>query len=349
MIVGTCGFGSTGSSAVSDYLSEFSNVQVLDDIEFTLVSDLDGLIDLEYHLMHSHKTYYDSQLAIYRFLELIKIKKIIYKKTAHIEENTFVKLGQDFINEISMVEWRDFLLDADGAFLSHIKDAVFRRRLIKNIEIKTKRRLKCYPMKTVRLSVCPENFYTAAKKYVQSILSEMGADFNKIIVLDQPFAGNNPQACFPFYEEPYAIVVDRDPRDNYVFAKTKLLGRNHYIPLDTVNDFVTYYRALRINQPYKETNNRILRINFEDLVYDYENTTMCIRNFLNLPENPHPKTVFDPNLSIANTQVFKRFPEYSADIAYIEEHLEQYLFDFEQYGEQVIPDEMFFGKSPLHK
>ena len=38
MIIGACGFGSTGSSAVSDYLLEFEGTSVLDKIEFTWVS-----------------------------------------------------------------------------------------------------------------------------------------------------------------------------------------------------------------------------------------------------------------------------------------------------------------------
>lgn len=56
MIVGTCGFGSTGSSVVSDYLLEYENTMVLDRLDFTWVSKrLDGLIDLEYHVMHPHQ------------------------------------------------------------------------------------------------------------------------------------------------------------------------------------------------------------------------------------------------------------------------------------------------------
>ena len=51
MIVSTCGFGSTGSSAVSDYLMECENTQILDKIEFTIASRVDGLADLEHAVM----------------------------------------------------------------------------------------------------------------------------------------------------------------------------------------------------------------------------------------------------------------------------------------------------------
>ena len=44
MIIGACGFGATGSSVVTDYLKEFNNVTVKDDLEFTYLTALDGLL-----------------------------------------------------------------------------------------------------------------------------------------------------------------------------------------------------------------------------------------------------------------------------------------------------------------
>lgn len=46
----------------------------------------------------------------------------------------------------------------------------------------------------------------------------MGADLSKPICLDQPFSGNNPENSFKFYNNPYAIIVDNDPRDLYLAA-----------------------------------------------------------------------------------------------------------------------------------
>ena len=180
----------------------------------------------------------------------------------------------------------------------------------------------------------------------------LGADFTKPIILDQPFAGNNPQACFKFYEDPYAIVVDRDPRDNFIFGNTKLIGTTHLMPIQPVQDFVKYYRALRDNQPYKEKNDRILRVQFEDMVYHYEETTKKIRDFLNFPENPNPKSIFDPVMSMSNTQLWKRFPQFAKDIEYIEKELSEYLFDYTACPEPDLNGRMFRGKSlrhPKHK
>ena len=39
MIIGACGFGSTGSSVVTDYLREYDNITVKDDLVYVGVQD----------------------------------------------------------------------------------------------------------------------------------------------------------------------------------------------------------------------------------------------------------------------------------------------------------------------
>lgn len=350
MIVGACGFGSTGSSAISDYLSEFGEdlVQVLDNIEFTWVSGVDGLIDLEYHLCHPHSVAVDSIVSIDRYLKRVEQSLREYRKYANIPEDVFKKSASDFINAITNVSWDWYVKEPENAIKRVFDLYLLRNRIIPYLEKKKGHKIKCYPMEKVRLSNCPERFEVAARLHVKELLTAMGADFSKIIVMDQPFAGNNPQACFKYFEEPYAIVSDRDPRDNYVFSKTRLLGKSfsHLMPTDSVEDFVEFYRGVRDNQPYKEKDPRVLSIHFEELVYNYDEATKTIRDFLHLPSNPNPRSIFDPYMSIANTQVFKRYPQYMKDIEYIEKEIPEYLFDFDKYGDIEIKGEMFVGRSP---
>lgn len=349
MIIGACGFGSTGSSIITDYLKEFDNIVVKDDLEFTYVSGVDGLIDLERAVMTPHTRTAESIIAIRRYMEMVNKKKKYFEKRG-FSVNHFVDSAQSFVDAITMSRW--YTYDKNELEKKTIKSFVGRimqKKVIPRLEVKRGHRINIWPKIEVRLSVKPDNFYDAARKHVEEILSEIGVDNSIIVAFDQPFAGNNPQACFPFYNDPYAVVVDRDPRDNYVFAKTKLLGKFNYIPIDTVEDYIAYYRCLRKDQPYLEPNPRILNIKFEDMVYDYEATSKKVRDFLNLPENPRPKSVFDPALSIANTQVFKRFPQFSEDVKKIEQNLSEYLFDFSKYPEPDFSKKMFYGKSPLNK
>lgn len=351
MVIGTCGFGSTGSSAISDYLLEFGNVQVFDRMEFTWVSDVDGLVDLDYHVNHPHGRTADSIYAIHRYREKMKRLRKVYEKVGKIDSKVFETSTEKFLDTITQVKWNWYVGAPKNIFERYLGESLMKMRLIPFMERKLGRQINCWPMQEVALSVRPQKFEDMARNHVKELLAAMGADFSKPIVLDQPFSGNNPQACFKFYENPYAIVVDRDPRDNYVFGKTVLInkGAQHLMPIDTVENFVKYYRVLRDNQPYKEKHDKVLSIKFEDMVYHYDETTKIIRDFLHLPENPNPKTIFNPADSMANTRVWKRFPQFAKDIEYIERELSEYLFDYTGCPEPDINGKMFMGKSPKHR
>ena len=105
MIIGACGFGSTGSSAITDYLCEFDDIQSMDDMEMTFVWVPDGLIDLEYHLMHPHGQTLDSMFALERYVQLIKnnIRRFgAYGfTTAAVRDST-----ERFVDAITDVSWK---------------------------------------------------------------------------------------------------------------------------------------------------------------------------------------------------------------------------------------------------
>ncbi len=350
MIIGACGFGATGSSVVTDYLKEFDNIQVKDSIEFTYVSGLDGLLYLERAVMNPFNRTVDSICAIKRFEDMVERKEHLYEHHG-LSSEKFKQSAKDFIDAITMTKW--YWHTGENKYkrysIKNILSKYIEKKYIPKIERKTGQRAKIWPLAEVKLSVRPDNFYEAARKHIDDMMSGMGLDTNGIIALDQPFPGNNPQACFPFFKDPYAVVVDRDPRDLYVFGKTKLMGKMHFFPIDRVEDFITYYKCIRKNQPYLQDDPRILRLRFEDMVYEYDKTTAILREFLHLTENPHPKSVFDPSLSIANTQVFKRFPQFAEDVKKIEDALPEYLFDFSKYPTPDFSKKMFFGKSPKHE
>ena len=354
MIVSTCGFGSTGSSAVSDYLMECENTCIFDAIEFDLASMPDGLEDLEYHLMFRHSRLKSSVYAIQRFKKNIKNFSRPWCKLTNLDQLTLEKLTNNFIENISQLSFVGFSPSYDKRPNSFIRRyfgySFMLQRFIPGLEKKgiIKKNVDFYPLEKINASISPGNFYDEAKKYVKSLLEAMGCDFSKIVVLDQGFSGDNPVKSFKFYDDPYAIVVDRDPRDLYIFAKKFLLSRGRFMPTQDVESFITYYRMLRDNQPYGEENPRVLKMNFEELVYDYDNATQRINSFLNVVNN-RPRTIFKPEISVANTNLIRRFPEFEEDVKVIEQKLSEYLFPFEKYGEIQGATEMFCGKSPLNK
>lgn len=340
--IGACGFSGTGSSAVSDYLKEFENNVVLDSLEFTIPYLMDGLQDLRYHLHEGGMRDFQCRLAIKRYLELCNsIQLREFQKTTN---NMFVQLSEDYIKDLIQFEFAG--RDRDNTFLRNVTDTIYKKlriyKLISYIEKKTNKEVCVYPLKQVAFSVYPENFDLRTKKYVDDILKAMGADDNKNIVLDQPFSGNNPKAAFDFFDNPKAIVVDRDPRDIYLLTKDFWRpGGFRAIPAANAKDYCMFHRKLRENMPYLKDDPNILRIQFEDLIYRYEETTDLIRKFCNLGLNNNPKFFFDPEKSVANTQVFKRYPQYEEDIKIIEKELADYLYPFEKYGDVDTSGEMF--------
>ena len=53
-IISCSSYYGTGSSAVTDFVTEFSSVKSLGEYEFRFLHDIDGIADLEYHLVENH-------------------------------------------------------------------------------------------------------------------------------------------------------------------------------------------------------------------------------------------------------------------------------------------------------
>ena len=353
MIIGTCGFCSTGSSAVSDYLKEFDENQIIDRIEFSLTYLPDGLEDLEYHLKKNINRDDNCCMAIPRFRRYMRFQEHLMTRLTHISKREAQAITNTFLDSIIQMRWvsarrSDYLLYPSW-FYRKIGRGLLIQRLIPFLNKTLKKSLTIWPNRLLEVSINPDDFDEKSKSFVRSVLRVYGADFNKNIVLDQPFIGNDPCKSFKYYDDPIAIVVDRDPRDNYIFSREVLSKKRRFMPCDDVEDFVKYYKLLRHNQPYQTPNKRILRINFEDMVYDYDNATAKIREFCHLPDNPRPYTVFDPKLSVNNTQLILKYPKYKKDVEYIEHELPEYLFDFDRFPQPDNCGQMFMGKSPLNK
>lgn len=354
MIVSTCSFGSSGSSSVSDYLHECEGTYVMDKMEFPLGAMKDGLEDLEFQLMLKNPRQSSSISALQRFKKAMMDHALGWYKRTGIPRERVEEIVEEFIESITQVKYVGFspMLDKKHSeFLrTRIGTGLIRKRIVERLERKgiIKDNIDFYPLDTVRMSIHPENFYEEARKMVTTLLTEMGVDLSKKVVLDQAFSGSDPSRSMPFFEDPYAVVVDRDPRDVYIFAKKVLLSRGRFMPTDTVENFINYYRLLRFDDAYYTENERILRLKFEDMVYNYEETTARIDAFLDV-KNVRRRSVFVPEMSAANTNLIRKFPEFAEDVKKIEQALPEFLFDFDQYQPIDNGGKMFFGKSPLNK
>lgn len=337
-MIGVCGSGCSGSSAAFDLIREYEGVKTFvsgRECEFTLPYDNGGLLDLEFALMKEPCKHLKGDYAICRFNKLTNYLERSYNRETG---NKFSELTREYLDSIIQVKYGALRAD------DHINTAAqrFMYKALRTMEFKLSKALD----KTVHLikrderyiCACPENFEDKTKAYVNGILQVAGADEQCTMLLDQPFPPNNPESVFHFFDDPYALIIDRDPRDIYLYAKrVRKIPDSEFVPHDTAEQFVKYFRAVSIWRG-KENSNRILRIAFEDLIYNYEETVDRIEKFFHLGKHINKGKWFQPEVSIRNTQMFNAFPEDREDIAYIEKELKEYLFPFEKYSYEVKRD-----------
>lgn len=334
MIIGVCGYGYTGSGAVIDLLKEYDDVSVNDDFEFTLTYWPDSIEDLEYQLVKKPCRFFSSDMAINRFVKFIKKENLSPKgwyKTA--TKGRFREIAERYVNQIVQIRWQGrWMIDP---FLCNEMTRTVKYRILARYWGRTHLAKRILD-REMYFSICPECFYDASRTFVAEIISAMGNDGLKPIILNQPFAANNPRGSMKFFNGSKAIIVDRDPRDTYI------LMREHagvkWAPTERVEDFIIYHRQLRLNQ---EEGTDILRIWFEDLIYKYDETTALIEQFCGCKKHVRIRECFNPDVSIGNTQLFVGNHKYDKEVKEIEKQLEGYLYDFSGLEKRYTTGQVF--------
>lgn len=332
MIIGICGYGYTGSSAIVDLLKEYEELDVLVKnfsytFEFTLPYEPDGLLDLEYHLTKAPAKHLKSDMAIYRFKQITNWQR---NPMNRVTNGQFQQLTDNYLNSLIQVAYKCRRVDSRRNNRLQIYFEKGLGVLQRKLEKTFKRHIPIAKEDERYVSVYPENFLKLTQDYVRDILKAGESSPQAIRLIDQPFPPNNPEDVFHFFDDPYAIVVDRDPRDIYVMIKHFAFRSGRFIPSDSVEDFVNHYRMVRRRRE-DEDPGRVLRIQFEDLIYRYEETVEKLEQFLKIRKHSFKGKYFKPMVSIRNTQMMDMFPEDKEAIAYIEKELPEYLFPFEQY------------------
>ena len=339
MIIGTCGFSWSGSSAVADFLAEFDENQVYNEDEFILAFFPDGIEDLDFNLNTKCSKFLSSTVAIPRFRKVVKL--LLEKAT----DGKIDELTDDYLKELVQVKW---IGTGQGQVLFH--SPYFYKlssRIIRHLPEKFSKKYIIPPLTKMEYAIKPDNFDIKTQYYIDCILGCIGLDLNKNIVLDQPFPGNNPVRCMKYFRDSRAIIVDRDPRDLYMLAKEYFPRRTFANPHDDVEDFITFFYHMHKDMKNVANQKDILYLRFEDLVFEYEKTTKKIIDFLNLGEHVRPRKHFQPERSMANTRLFEKCKKYPDDIKRIEEKLSDFLFDFDKYSDRKAEGGMFDENPPI--
>ncbi len=331
MLVIPTGYMSSGSSAITDLLSEFDCFSSASDNpddntetrpygsqEFIFMHCPYGILDLEKSLLNpiSHLS---SDEAIKKFREMME--KLYYLKgwwpsyyNEYISPD-FMQYVDDYLDELTDYKFRGFW---------YMDEIPTQKPFLKKVENRLKG-IKYLDNATMNLAYPDEEkFVKATKKFIDKILNDL-AKGKENVIIDQLLLPYNEAALNKYFDNTKMIIVERDPRDVFVL-NSKI---DAVVPFPTeARAYAKFYKRLR-ELSAKQNNKNILYVKFEDLIYKYNDTVKTICKFLNIDESLHTriKTKCIPEKSIDNTQLFRVYDK-EEDIKIIERELKDYLYDF---------------------
>lgn len=326
----------TGSSAITDFVAEFDNVFDFTNEEFRFIQDPDGISDLEFNLVECFNRH-NSGHSLKRFKKLVDFYSgnIFGSKYSGFFGDKWKEYSYEYIDaltDFTFPGWWMYDLYDNGEWY------YFRKRIINKILHKTiwknnpDRQLNT--LKNV-VTYCShpteEKFLRLTRDYIYKLFSSVVPDNKEIIMVDQLLPPMNLCRYLRYFDNNIqTVVVDRDPRD--VFVLDKYVWKDGILP----NDAETFCKWFEYTRSHRKTENldtdQIHFIRFEDLIYKYEETTQELIQWLKLDNFNHirKKERFKPEVSIRNTQVWKKYPESLREVRIIEERLSEYLYEFPQ-------------------
>lgn len=345
-IITSVGYGNTGSSVVTNLLEEFSNVLPIggSEFEFLFIHEADGLMDLYNAFSEGHRLKIDT--AIKRFITLVNTLYFsnpsgpCYSKFFN---GTFLNHTKEFLSDLGIISWDGYWHRIyEGSIENHII-SLYKNKKFKKALLNSPYSLyepyawtPSYEEKTTMFYsyATPEDFIKAARKYLNSLFDEYDKECKyEYLMVDQLLPPYKLDIYTQFFEDIFAIVIDRDPRDLY-FAN-EAFWNSGYIPSNSVESFIKW---IKLSRNYSKESRNVLYLNFEDFIYCYEKTTQKIFDFIGISKDnwTKKKTCFIPEKSITNTRTWLRYELSDEDqyifenIQKIESELKDFLFDYSE-------------------
>lgn len=338
--IAVTGYFATGSGAVYNLLQEYRSVDDggMSDFEHIFLYDVNGVFETIDRILYANSLY-NSNAAINAFRrEMQRLNDTDFGWFGGYRYrcgDRFMEIIEDFIDEIT--EYR-FDRDWYNTFLcrKHTPE-----RLLKDSVKVLLGRLK--PDRNFGTTIMmdpnnrgeysfasPQKLQAASRKLITRYIETLyPMHTEKTVILNhliQPQYAHRLHGYTP--DGLKLIIVDRDIRDLYVYNKyTNVWGGNTF-PTE-LEDFIRFTKAYRATEQ-KVASDRILRVQFEDLIYDYDNTVSRIETFVGLHPEDHTTqgTKLVPQRSIKNTQVFTIREEWNAELKRLEEEFPDMIYNF---------------------
>ncbi|MFB2777584.1 hypothetical protein ACE017_00250 [Shewanella mangrovisoli] len=334
-LVDLSGYMFSGKSAVSDLLREFEGIYVPSyHEEFELIRINDGLLDL-YKTLSSNWSPNRADSALRRF-EKISSKLACTPKG--IERFWKVGFGynerypnfdlktREFIESLKISSWR---MNWPTELLYMSKSEIFRHKVNARVN------KDCY-WPEIDFSLTIRNgVEKCISDYLYGIFSDFYSQGNHTVIMHNALEPYSPVQGVQLIKNGKCIIIDRDVRDIYVNCIKHNNGYNDNVEIfkkisgaSKIDSFIERQRIMRITSGEKSCE-KILRIRFEDLVYNYESTLRVIMDFLGLDPVSHNNKLkfFNPSKSINNCNSWLDLPsDELINIKKIEQSLPEYCY-----------------------
>jgi hypothetical protein len=313
--IAVVGHGSSGSSAVYDYLMEFRGVIRAGPTEYRFIKERGGLIDLE--LMWENWSHWNCKAAVDDFRYIMKMH---FRKMKYIwllgEHFCIVGLGDgrkqpacvdEFINDISLFDFNGYwFVDKNEGVLNNIK------------------RYISYKLNKSNFTVLSPsiNFQDKSKMFLKNLVEDTALSDNyEYCVFDQLVDPANILKCNNYFDNLRTIVVVRDPRDQFIsFCKTA----KGFAPT-TVDNFCLLYKE---NMKSIDVDDSIIIVRFEDFVFNFERESLRIKKLLDLSDEDHLKSKyhFDKDKSALKIGKWKSYHD-QLSMNTIEKKLKEFCYE----------------------
>ena len=336
-LIGACGFGDSGSGAVTDLLSEFDNISVIGDHDIHGGSPLskDKTIPrFEVDIFRCYSGIFDLESAfepvthtsIVKILAFLNAMEYYYKTPRyHICNDKFMELVYEFIDNITTgkIEASN-PLDGDNAFIFRQGADEEAYSNIYNPFVFDRLRKRYY---WIPKDITKKQYRAYAKEFIHKFLNTI--ESKEYLALDQfvSICGSDFEVFREYIDNFKMITIYRDPRDVYCQA---MLVNHLWVPSDP-DEFIRWYKGTHVEKFINANDSDHLCVRFEDLIFDYDNQADRIISFLGIDKSHHvsPKSQFRPEFSQRNVGLYKAFEDQSI-INYIEDNLKEFCY----YGEK---------------
>jgi hypothetical protein len=326
-LISCASYYGSGSSALTDLVSEYKGVKSLTEYEFRFVHDIDGIADLEYHLVENHNRH-NSGHALKRFWKLCQFNHgtgFVQRYEPYFE-GRFLALSRQYVDSLTDFKYKAYWFNDmydKGRYYYYAKslqNKIYRKLKIKKSVMPNEITYASHPTQ--------DQFLAKTRQYISNLMEAANPEKAPILMVDQILPSSNVNKCLRYFpDNTKLVIVTRDPRD--VFLSEKFVWNEDVAPHDPelFCKWFDYTHSSSRDEVFDPE--KVLLINFEDLIYNYYEMVPKIENFLGFSTNDHiaPFKGLNPKRSYGNTQLWKKFNDVDS-IRIIEKNLPQYLFDF---------------------